>query len=43
MMEGEKFASHAGLEGYIDDFRKGALVAQNPAGVNKVTFLTKRL
>jgi hypothetical protein len=33
MLMGEQFAITAGLTDHIDDFRKGALVAQNPKGV----------
>jgi len=32
MLMGEKFAIEAGLTDHVDDFRKGALVAQNPRG-----------
>jgi len=35
MLQGERFAVEAGLQGHIDEFRKGALVAQNPTGTTK--------
>jgi hypothetical protein len=32
MLLGEKFAKDAGLDEHLDEFRKGALVSQNPKG-----------
>jgi hypothetical protein len=33
MLLGERFAIDAGLEEDVDEFRKGALVAQNPKSI----------
>lgn len=33
MSMGEQFAINAGLRDHVDEFRKGALVAQNPNGL----------
>jgi hypothetical protein len=33
MLLGEKFAIEAGLDEHLDEFRKAALVAQNPKGI----------
>jgi len=32
MLMGERFAINAALAEHVEDFRKGALVAQNPKG-----------
>jgi hypothetical protein len=36
MLRAEKFAMEAGLPDQIQEFRKGALVAQNPTGISQI-------
>lgn len=36
MLQAEKFALGAGLPDQIQEFRKGALVAQNPTGISQI-------
>jgi hypothetical protein len=38
MLQGETFAIQAGLADQIQEFRKGALVAQNPTGLHSSVY-----
>jgi hypothetical protein len=41
MLLGERFAIDAGLGEHVDEFRKGALVAQNPKGIYLTHLVTE--